>query len=464
MGRNLSFFSLAAFLSIAIIATLPKLRADANQTDLPHPVYGDQFSQSITVTETEITMPRYKTTGSSKAFRVEDFRVLPGSTVFQTLASNGVAPKDILEIIAAAKPIKNLASIAAKTMISVAWLTEQDTDPHRIEFVLSATKSLVVEKDKEQSDWGAKVEEAEIEVIPTSFSGIVTNNLWDSAMSAGMDPSVIHKLAEVMAWQVDFNRGVQFGDRWRLSVERHFADGEPVGWGEIIVADYENVGVVTTAVRFKHNGLKRQYFSPDGNSLRRLFLKSPLRFGRVTSGFGFRFHPILKKRKRHLGVDYGAPTGTPVMAVGNGVVEYASRRGGSGKTVKIRHNSVYHTAYKHLSRYAKGIKSGTRVEMGQTIGYVGSTGLATGPHLHFEFYKHGRYVDPMGLKFPSADPVPERLMDEFNLAAQKALLLLPEWKLTEDQKIVADATQVDANMVKEVTPAESKEDSTSETP
>ena len=371
MARNLFFFFITAVISIGIIAVLPKMGSVEAPTNAPHPLLANNFSDSITIEESEVSMPKYQTRAKTMAHRAEDFRVLPGSTVFQTLAAVDVAPQDILKIISTAKPITNLAPIAAKTMISVEWLKEEDKNPSRIEFVLSPTKSLVIEKDRENNDgklnWKAKVEEAEIEIIPTAFTGIVTHSLWDSASTAGMDAAVINKMAEVFAWQVDFNREVQKDDRWRLVVERHYAKGEPIGWGEIIAAEYENVGVVVTAIRFKHNGLKRQYFGKDGNSLRRLFLKSPLRFGRVTSKFGSRFHPVLKVRKKHMGVDYGARRGTPVMAVGNGVVVMSERRGASGKTVKLRHNSTYHTAYKHLSKYAKGVKRGARVKWARLL-------------------------------------------------------------------------------------------------
>jgi len=439
LARNILYFVVIAVISIGIVAALPEM-GSTDKTNAPHPLMGETFNDGITVEDVDISLPKYQTLAKTTAFRAEDFRVMPGSTVFDTLVSVGVTPPDILNIISAAKPIKNLASIAAKTMISVSWEKEEDKDPSRVEFVLSPTKSLVLEKDQE-TNWDASVEEAEIEIIPTSFSGLVTSSLWDSASAVGMDSSVINRMAEVFAWQVDFNREVQQGDRWRLVAERHYAKGKPVGWGEIIVAEYENVGVVTTAIRFKHNGLKKQYFGKDGNSLRRLFLKSPLRFGRVTSRFGVRFHPILKVNKKHMGVDYGAPRGTPIMAVGNGVVIQAARRGASGNTVKIRHNSTYQTAYRHLSKFGKGIKRGTKIEMGQVIGYVGATGRATGPHLHFEFYKDGRFVDPLGLKFPSADPVPEKLMEEFEALAAKSLAMLPDWDSILDQSVIATSVE-----------------------
>jgi murein DD-endopeptidase MepM/ murein hydrolase activator NlpD len=384
------------------------------------------------------TAPRPIDTANNP-YRVEEVSVAPRSTVFSTLSTAGVSSGSIVAILAAAKPLQNLARVAAGTAVSLAWASEGDSEPSRLEFKVSQERSLVVEgKSGDKSGWSAHFKEAKLSTRTVAFTGVVTSNLWNSATSAGMDPLLIHRLAEIFAWQVDFNREVQLDDRWRITVEQQFADSEPIGWGDIIAAEYENAGTVFSAVRFANEGFKNQYYAPDGNSLRRLFLKSPLKYGRITSGFSAqRFHPILKVNKAHRGVDYGAPTGTPIMAVGNGVVKFVGPRGGSGKMVQIHHNATYETAYKHMSRFAAGIVPGARVEMGQVIGYVGSTGLATGPHLHFEFFENGRYVDPQGLKFPSADPVPEALAAEFKTLAQNALATLPPWSkgvLTEEHQ------------------------------
>jgi murein DD-endopeptidase MepM/ murein hydrolase activator NlpD len=181
-------------------------------------------------------------------------------------------------------------------------------------------------------------------------------------------------------------------------------------------------------ILFRVDGEDRGYFAPDGSSLKRMFLKSPISFGRITSGFSKkRFHPILKVNRPHMGVDYAAPTGTPVKAVGDGRVVFSGWSGGGGNVVKIRHNSIYETAYKHLSRYGKNIRNGALVKQGQVIGYVGSTGLSTAPHLHFEFFHAGRYVDPVGKKFPSADPVPANLMSNFTGNVSYKMSLLPTW-------------------------------------
>ncbi len=213
--------------------------------------------------------------------------------------------------------------------------------------------------------------------------------------------------------------------------EALYAEGEHVGYGDILSAEYAQSEETHQAVLyFNDQGERIGYYAPDGSSIKKIFLKSPMRFARISSRFQLkRFHPILKVRRPHLGVDYAAPRGTPVRSIGEGVVIFAGRRGGGGKTIKIRHNAIYQTNYLHLNGYARGIRKGKKVKQGQVIGFVGSTGLATGPHLHFEFYKNGRFVDPLRQKFPSAKPIAKKELPAFKLATSKFLNLLPKWRL-----------------------------------
>ena len=276
--------------------------------------------------------------------------------------------------------------------------------------------------------WTAAIHNEKVETRIRDYQGIVVSSLWESATESGMDSELIVQLAEIFAWQIDFNRELRSNDRWRIVVEQEFVRGEPIGWGDILSAEYINEGELYQAVLFRQDGENIGYFDAEGESLRKMFLKSPIKFGRITSGFNRRrFHPILKIRRPHLGVDYGARRGTPVMAVGDGKVTLASWRGGAGNTIKIRHNSIYRTAYKHLHKFAKGIRPGKRVKQGQIIGYVGSTGLSTGPHLHYEFYKYGKFVDPLKQKFPSAKPVAENLKMAFLEQSKSFFSQLPDW-------------------------------------
>ncbi len=343
------------------------------------------------------------------------------STLSSNLRALNVSPQDIHDIVVAAKPISDLHRIRPGTryQISKGPLSE-------ISFRLSVSEVLHLKK--EATGWVAHKETEEIDTKLVSFAGTVDSSLWNSAEEAKMDPNIISDLAEIFSWQIDFAREVRIHDRWRLTVEQKLIKGRPIGWGDIVAAEYENAGELHTAILFKRANGESGYYSPDGSSLRRMFLKSPIKFAHITSRFSRkRFHPSLHINRPHLGVDYAAPIGTPIRSVGDGTVVVANWAGGAGRMIKIRHNSIYTTAYKHLSRYASSIRRGARVKQGQIIGYVGTTGLSTGPHLHFEFYKSNQYVDPLKVKFPAADPVPQNEMAEFKTQLPERLSSLPSW-------------------------------------
>lgn len=348
------------------------------------------------------------------------------STLFEVLRSQDVSGPDIQQIVEAAKPYYNLAKIRPGIRYSLEFSDGTDAQLKSMDIRFSGMESLIIKKDI--AGWVAEKKTEEVELKTATFFGVVKSSLWESALEANMDGLLIAELAEIFAWQVDFAREVRVGDRWRLSVEQKFIRGQPAGWGSILSAEYVNAGQSFVGILFRVDGEDLGYFTPDGSSLRRMFLKSPISYGRITSGFSRkRFHPILKVNRPHMGVDYAARTGTPVKAVGDGRVVFSGWSGGGGNVVKIRHNSLYETAYKHLSRYGKNIRKGTLVKQGQVIGYVGSTGLSTAPHLHFEFFQAGRFVDPVGKKFPSADPVPANLMSNFTGNVSYKMSLLPTW-------------------------------------
>jgi murein DD-endopeptidase MepM/ murein hydrolase activator NlpD len=247
------------------------------------------------------------------------------------------------------------------------------------------------------------------------FAGVIEDSLWASAVGQNLSPEVIQSFAEVFGWQVDFNREVRKGDRWRFTVEKLFANDRHVGWGNILFAEYFNGPEHYKAYFYKNQAKEIQgYFDSKGDSLRKVFLKSPIKFGRITSGFSRRrFHPIHKRYKAHNGIDYGAPRGTPIRAVGDGRIVKIGRYGGSGKMVVVDHIAGYKTKYLHMSRFARGMRRGRKILQGQIIGYVGATGYATGPHLHFEMWKHNRVMNPQKVNLPAADPVPEELVAHF---------------------------------------------------
>lgn len=375
-----------------------------------------------------------------------------GSTFFNALRAQDVNPVTIQAIVDATKPVYNLAKLHSGVRYRLVFQDPTKTEPpvldtatekaitnaqrqvpaeqsgelQMVQFYLSPIEKLTIEKAN--NAWAAQIIAEEVTLKTVTFSGVVSSSLWNSAVNAGMDPDLISELADIFGWEVDFAREVQLNDRWRLTVEQKQVKNRPIGWGAILAAEYINRGEIHQAALFRLNGEDMGYYTPKGASLKKVFLKSPIRYGRITSTFQRRrFHPVLQIYRAHRGVDYGAPIGTPVRAVGDGRVTFAARSGGGGNVIKVRHNGVYETAYKHLSGYARGIRSGASVQQGQVIGYVGNTGMSTGPHLHFEFYQNGSYIDPLGKKFPSADPVPKEHMATFQTSAQTLLSALPAW-------------------------------------
>lgn len=228
-------------------------------------------------------------------------------------------------------------------------------------------------------------------------SGTVKSSLFAATDDARIPDQIATQLAEMFATEIDFHRELKRGDTFSLVYESLTADGEPITWnqgtGKVLAAEFVNAGKAHQAVWFKDASGRGAYFGPDGQSKKRSFLASPMEFSRVSSGFSMRFHPVLKEWKRHLGVDYAAPTGTPIRSVGDGVVDFAGWQNGYGNVVQIRHANERTTLYAHMSRI--DVKKGARVEQGQRIGAVGSTGWSTGPHLHFEFRVNGQHQDPV---------------------------------------------------------------------
>lgn len=238
-----------------------------------------------------------------------------------------------------------------------------------------------------------------------SLSGTLEASLEGAIRAAGGEAAVAYLMADVLQWDLDFTRDLRTGDRFEVLYETVLLDGAYHSLGQIIALSYDNLGRRLEAYRYGE-GDRRGYYDAEGRPLRKMFLRSPMRYSRVTSRFsGRRFHPVLKRYRPHYGVDYGAPTGTPVRVTANGVVTSAGWSGGGGRTVKVRHPNGYLTAYLHLSKYAQGIRPGRRVRQGEVIGYVGSSGLATGPHLDYRVQRDGRWIDPLSLKSVPADPV-----------------------------------------------------------
>jgi murein DD-endopeptidase MepM/ murein hydrolase activator NlpD len=261
--------------------------------------------------------------------------------------------------------------------------------------------------------------------------GVINSSLSQSAARAGLSHSLTMDMASVFGYDIDFAQDIRQGDEFDVIYEQKVVNGKSVGNGPILSARFTNRGKTYTAVRYTNKQGNSSYYTADGNSMRKAFIRTPVDFARISSKFSAgRKHPILNKIRAHKGVDYAAPRGTPIKAAGDGKVLLAGRRGGYGNTVIIQHGNTYRTLYGHMQGFAKGVKTGGTVKQGQVIGYIGTTGLSTGPHLHYEFQVNGVHVDPLGQKLPMADPIAKAERARFLAQSQPLMARMDQEKAT----------------------------------
>ncbi|WP_249679503.1 peptidoglycan DD-metalloendopeptidase family protein [Pseudomonas abieticivorans] len=261
--------------------------------------------------------------------------------------------------------------------------------------------------------------------------GVIKSSLSLSGQRAGLSHKQVMDLTSIFGYDVDFAQDIRQGDEFDVMYEQKVLNNKVIGTGNILSARFTNRGKTYTAVRYTSRQGTTNYYTADGNSMRKAFVRSPVDFARISSRFSVgRFHPILNKIRAHQGVDYAAPRGTPIKATGDGKVILAGRRGGYGNTVIIAHGNTYKTLYGHMQGFAKGIKDGTNVKQGQVIGYIGTTGLSTGPHVHYEFQVNGVHVDPLGQKLPMADPIAKAEKARFQQQSQPLMAKMDQERTT----------------------------------
>lgn len=290
--------------------------------------------------------------------------------------------------------------------------------------------------------YSIEVVKRDVQTEVVAASGVLETSFWQALTDNGLSDELADGMIDVLASSVDFYHQKQ-GDRFKVVFEQHYVQGQAVGTGKILAAVYEREGKEFYAFHFEKEGQKTDYFDYEGRPARKAFLKSPVKFSRISSRYNLhRMHPILGYVKAHRGTDYAAPYGTPIMSVAEGIVLEATRRGGNGNFVKIKHDGIYTTQYLHMSSFAKGIRPGTRVAQGQTIGYVGSTGLATGPHCCFRFWKNGIEVDPLRLNLPQPQPITGPLFEEFTVKREELIKLLNSVHYrTHDEILAGNGTE-----------------------
>ena len=341
-----------------------------------------------------------------------EMRIGRGMTFYESLAARGVAHEDIMALVDDCKSFRNLRNVRAGELFRIH--VTSDGGLRSLGFDLDEESFVLWER---QGDTYVREDGAyPVKHRLKGVSGIIEVSLYHSLQKIGAPLALAPKMNDILGWDIDFNRDLRKGDTFRILYDEVWKDGQVVRTGSIKALEIVNRGRVKRALRFNDEGGRPGYFDPDGNNMQKQLMRAPLEYSRISSGYSHRrFHPVLKRWMPHLGVDYAAPIGTPVRAGGDGVVVETAIKKGNGRFIKIRHtNREYETYYLHLSRYAKGIRKGTRVTQGQVIGYVGATGYATGPHLDYRVKRNGTFVNPRKLKLPAAAPVAKNLRPHFD--------------------------------------------------
>jgi murein DD-endopeptidase MepM/ murein hydrolase activator NlpD len=323
----------------------------------------------------------------------------------------GLTPRDVHNVVNAGDPAGELTRIYPGDEIHLR--IDDAGELTGVRYRMDETRTLVLEHTGEET-FDVNVETATLQRRTAEAQGTINSSLYNAALDAGLTDRLVMELAGIFGWDIDFALDIRAGDRFVVVYEELYRDGEKIRNGNILAAEFINRGERFRALRYETAEGESNYYAPDGRSMRKAFLRTPTDFTRVSSEFNpDRLHPVLGTRRPHRGTDYAAPPGTPIKAAGDGKIVHRGTKGGYGKTVVLKHGGRYTTLYGHMSNYANGHSVGDRVKQGEIIGYVGSTGLSTGPHLHYEFRVNGVHRNPRTVDLPEAEPIAERYRADF---------------------------------------------------
>ena len=356
----------------------------------------------IHVIQLDLPRPSMAVVETVKAGYWREDRIRRGDTIGSVLARLGVDDPAALAFLRTNSSARALYQLRPGKPLSVE--TDKDGGLLTLRFVTGDGQRLSITRDGERLT--AATAPAPTEIRWTMAKGEIRSSLFGAADAAGLPDAVTLQLADVFAGDIDFYHDLRRGDRFAVVYEMRYVDGEAIGAGRIVAAEFESRGRLLRGFLWRGEDGSENYYSQGGNPLRKAFLRSPMEFSRVASGFSdARFHPILQTWRAHKGVDYAAPAGTPVRATGNAKVTFAGKQNGYGNVIQLQHQGAFSTLYAHLSRFAPQIRTGGRVAQGEVIGYVGQTGWATGPHLHYEFRVSGDQRNPLTVALPSGEPL-----------------------------------------------------------
>ena len=348
-------------------------------------------------------------------------KVVTGDSLQKILLKEKISKEEVNKIYQKTKGIIDLTKIRQGQTITIVFRTKQNKPSiSRITFQVDELSTAYIYYRNKTDDYEVRLNQKNLERVNFLAKGIIVNSLFASAQKIDVDAEVIVEFARIFGFEIDFQRDIRKNDEFQIFYERFEDDeGENFKNGNILFAYLKNSGRKIKLYRYKDSKNNIGYFTPDGKSIEKALMKTPINGARLSSGYGMRKHPILGYNKLHQGTDFAARRGTPIMASGSGTVERASWFGAYGKYVRIRHNSIYKTAYAHLSKFGRNIKAGRKVRQGQIIGYVGSTGRSTGPHLHYEVLVNNKRINSQRLKLPSGKKLSKNEMGNFNLEKQK---------------------------------------------
>ena len=385
------------------------------------PQYFDKESFSDESLDKEIAKPAQSKPKkvSMPKMKWQTITVKKGDNLSKLFSRMNINTKELHKIVRLGKPTKTLNLISPGEELKFLLI---DNKLQEMIYEIDDTQALHI--TRKADEFVAKTITTELDKRIEHATGVVQSSLYMAAQEAGIPGSMTMELANIFDWDIDFVLDVHTGDRFSIIFEEYYLDGEKISYGDILAAEFINQGNLYRAVRYTDNNGHADYYTPDGTNMRKAFLRNPVDASRITSGFGKRYHPILNRMRDHNGVDYAAPTGTPVKSTGDGKIIHMGRKGGYGNTVIVQHGGKYQTLYAHLSGFAKGLYKGARVQQGEIIGYIGKTGLATGPHLHYEFQVNGEHRNPLTVKLPGAAPITALQKLDFRLNTQGYITLL----------------------------------------
>jgi murein DD-endopeptidase MepM/ murein hydrolase activator NlpD len=352
----------------------------------------------------------------------QELTVKSGDSLSKLFKRAGLSAQQLDKVMKSGEAAKKLTRIFPKDTIRV--LTDDNGELQALRYEIDPETYLMIERDN--GELAANEYKHNIEKRNAHAQGTIESSLFLAANEAGISENIIMELAGIFGWDIDFALDIRKGDSFKVLYEEIYRNGEKIKDGDILAAEFINDGEVYRAVKYNNPKTDRaEYYTPEGKSMRKEFLRTPVNFTRISSRFTTkRYHPVLHKFRSHKGVDYAAKRGTPIRAAGDGKVVFKGTKGGYGRVVMIQHGSKYTTVYAHLNSYNKNIGVGKKVKQGQTIAYVGSSGLATGPHLHYEFRVSGVHRNPLTVRLPSSEPIPKSYLASFEQTTAPVLAQL----------------------------------------